>query len=509
MSGDALLATHGVVKRFGGVIALKGVSFDLRPGEIHALCGENGAGKSTLINLLGGVYPRGSYEGEIFVGGKPAHFATPRDAEHAGIAVIHQELALFADMSVAENLLLGRLPRRLGVINWDEVHARAREILGACGVELDPETLVGDLGVASRQLVEIARAVAKSPEVLVLDEPTAALASQEIERLLALVKDLRSRGVACIYISHKLDEVFSIADRITVLRDGESIGTLSAAQTNPAEVIRLMVGRTIEDLYPRRKSTPGRPLLEIEALSVAERPGAPPFLRDLSLAVRAGEVLGIGGLMGAGRSELLMHLFGVWGHRMTGRVLLNGAPMPTPTPADALQSGLALVTEDRKRFGLVMEHGVTFNLSLSSLQRLVRHLLLQQDAEIARARTFVKSLNIKTHRLDSPVRTLSGGNQQKVVIGRSLMTEPSVLLLDEPTRGIDVGAKLEVYELVNRLTDEGKGIVLVSSELSELLGLSDRIVMLCEGRVGGEFSRSEATQEKLLAAAMGRIGEAA
>ena len=509
MSGDALLAAHGVVKRFGGVIALKGVSFDLQAGEIHALCGENGAGKSTLINLLGGVHPHGSYTGEILVDGRPVRFATPRDAERAGIAVIHQELALFADMSVAENLMLGRLPRRLGVVNWDEVHARAREILRACGVELDPETRVGDLGVASRQLVEIARAVAKSPKVLVLDEPTAALASQEIERLLALVRDLRSRGVACIYISHKLDEVFSIADRITVLRDGESIGTLSAAQTNPAEIIRLMVGRTIEDLYPRRSSTPGRPLLEIEALSVAERAGVPPFLRDLSLAVRAGEVLGIGGLMGAGRSELLMHLFGVWGHRVTGRVLLNGAPMPAPTPADALRSGLALVTEDRKRFGLVMEHGVTFNLSLSSLQRLVRHLLLQQDAEIARARTFVKSLNIKTHRLDSPVQTLSGGNQQKVVIGRSLMTEPSVLLLDEPTRGIDVGAKLEVYELINRLTDEGKGIVLVSSELSELLGLSDRIVMLCEGRVGGEFSRSEATQEKLLAAAMGRIGEAA
>src|SRR5262245_40009082 len=356
MSGDALLAAHGVVKRFGGVIALKGVSFDLQAGEIHALCGENGAGKSTLINLLGGVHPHGSYTGEIFVDGRPARLATPRDAERAGIAVIHQELALFADMSVAENLMLGRLPRRLGLVVWDEVHARAREILGACGVELDPETRVGDLGVASRQLVEIARAVAKSPKVLVLDEPTAALASQEIERLLALVRDLRSRGVACIYISHKLDEVFSIADRITVLRDGESIGTLSAAQTNPAEIIRLMVGRTIEDLYPRRSSTPGRPLLEIEALSVAERAGVSPFLRELSLAVRAGEVLGIGGLMRAGRSELLMHLFGVWGHRVTGRVLLNGAPMPTPTPAEALSRGLALVTEDRKRYGLVMEH---------------------------------------------------------------------------------------------------------------------------------------------------------
>jgi D-xylose transport system ATP-binding protein len=509
MSGDALLAAHGVVKRFGGVIALKGVSFDLQAGEIHALCGENGAGKSTLINLLGGVHPHGSYTGEIFVDGKPARFATPRDAERAGIAVIHQELALFADMSVAENLLLGRLPRRLAVVNWDEVHARAREILAACGVDLDPEMLVGELGVASRQLVEIARAIAKRPKVLVLDEPTAALASQEVERLLALVRDLRSRGVACIYISHKLGEVFSIADRITVLRDGESISTLSAVQTNPAEVIRLMVGRTIEDLFPRRSSTPGRPLLEIEALSVAERPGVPAFLRDLSLVVRAGEVLGIGGLMGAGRSELLMNLFGVWGHRVTGRVLLKGVPMSSPTPAGALQSGLALVTEDRKRFGLVMEHGVTFNLSLSSLQRLCRHLLLQQDAEIAQAHIFVRSLNIKTHTLDSPVQTLSGGNQQKVVIGRALMTEPSVLLLDEPTRGIDVGAKLEVYELVNRLTDEGKGIVLVSSELSELLGLSDRIVMLCEGRVGGEFSRGEATQEKLLAAAMGRTGEAA
>ena len=509
MSGEALLAARGVVKRFGGVIALKGVSFDLQAGEIHALCGENGAGKSTLINLLGGVYPHGSYRA------RSSWAESPRTLRRRAMQSTPGSPSFTRSSHSSPTC---RWPRtccsagsRRGSVSstgtkCTRVHARS---WAACGVELDPETLVGDLGVASRQLVEIARAVAKNPKVLVLDEPTAALASQEIERLLALVRDLRSRGVACIYISHKLDEVFTIADRITVLRDGESIGTLSAAQTNPAEIIRLMVGRTIEDLYPRRSGTPGRPLLEIEALSVAERSGVPPFLRDLSLAVRAGEVLGIGGLMGAGRSELLMHLFGVWGHRVTGRVLLNGAPMPTPTPADALQSGLALVTEDRKRFGLVMEHGVTFNLSLSSLQRLVRHLLLQQDAEIARARTFVKSLNIKTHRLDSPVQTLSGGNQQKVVIGRSLMTEPSVLLLDEPTRGIDVGAKLEVYELINRLTDEGKGIVLVSSELSELLGLSDRIVMLCEGRVGGEFSRSEATQEKLLAAAMGRVGEAA
>ncbi len=509
MSEDLALATRAIVKRFAGVVALNGVTFSLARGEVHALCGENGAGKSTLIKLLGGIHPHGSYEGEILVGGRPAQFATPRDAEQAGIAVIHQELALFPEMSVAENLLLGELPRRFGVIAWDEVYARARDILRACRIQLDPATPVGELGVGQRQLVEIARAVAKKPNVLVFDEPTAALSSHEIAALLDLVRELRERGVSCVYISHKLDEVFAISDRITVLRDGQTVATLKTAETTPAEIIRHMVGRKIEDLYPRRASQPGPCLLRLSGVEVAPRRGAPAFLRDIHLEVRAGEVLGIGGLMGAGRSELLMSLFGVWGETLSGSVEVDGVPLREANPARALQAGLALVTEDRKRYGLVLDEAIGFNLSLSSLQRLRRGAFLDEPAEVARSQALAKALRIKAPALDTAVATLSGGNQQKVVLGKALMTEPKVLLLDEPTRGIDVGAKLEVYELINSLTSQGKAIVLVSSELGELLGMSDRIVMLCAGRIGGEFGRAEATQERLLAAAMGRSAEAA
>jgi D-xylose transport system ATP-binding protein len=504
MTSTIVLAAKNIVKRFGDVAVLKNVSFDLRAGEVHALCGENGAGKSTLIKLLAGVYPYGSYEGEIFLDGEPVHFSGPRDAESTGIAVIHQELALFSEMSVAENLLLGVLPQTFGKIDWDRTYLKAKEVLGACNINLDPAVKVGRLGVAQRQLVEIARAVARHPRVLVLDEPTAALAHHEIDVLLALVRDLRAKGVSCIYISHKLDEVFRVADRITVLRDGAAVETVDASQTSAEGIIRSMVGRKIEDMYPRRISKRGKALLEVCDLDVAPRNSDRAFLRNINFTVHAGEVLGIGGLMGAGRTELLMHLFGLWGRKLGGKIRVDGKDFGAPSPARALCRGLALVTEDRKRFGLVLEQGVSFNLSLSNLNLFSRFFLIDREAEAMKVRSSIKDLNIKTHALDAAVAKLSGGNQQKVVIGKVLMTGPSVLLLDEPTRGIDVGAKVEVYELVNRLTEQGKGIILVSSELGELIGLSDRIIMLHEGRIGGEFLRGEATQEKLLAAAMGR-----
>jgi D-xylose transport system ATP-binding protein len=509
MNGNAILAARDIVKRFGGVTALNGVSFDLRAGEVHALCGENGAGKSTLIKLLAGVHVHGSYEGEVRIDGEPAVFHSTRDAEHAGIAIIHQELALIPEMSVGENLFLGALPRRRGLIDWDQVYARAAATLAECRIRLDPATRVADLGVGQQQLVEIARAIARKPRVLVLDEPTAALAQHEIDTLLELIRDLRRRGVASIYISHKLDEVFAIADRITVLRDGAAQGTLEARDTSAGQVIRLMVGRRIEDLYPRRQATPGKTLLAVHGLSVAPRRDAPPLLQDIDFEVAAGEVLGIGGLMGAGRTELLMHLVGLWGTRTTGRIELNGAACDLRGPRDALRRGLALVTEDRKRFGLVLPQGIAFNVSLSSLRRMRRGPFLDADQEFVRTKAIVEDLRIKAHALDQPVATLSGGNQQKVVLGKALLTSPDVLLLDEPTRGIDVGAKLEVYELINRLTGAGKAIVLVSSELGELMGMSDRIVMLSRGRMGGVFARAEATQERLLAAAMGRHDQAA
>ena len=491
------------MKRFPGVVALKGVSFDLRPGEIHALCGENGAGKSTLIKVLSGIHPHGSYEGEVEVGGKPAQLAGPRDAEKVGIAVIYQELALVPEMSVAENLFLGAEPRRFGLIDWDRVFVDARQLLGRFNLDIDPAAKVSELGVGRQQLVEIAKAIGKRSRILILDEPTAALTEQEVAILLDILRELRRAGMACVYISHKLDEVFAIADRITVLRDGQSIVTLDTSATTPAEVIRHMVGREIGQLFPRRASEPGESLLRIDNLTVAPSLNAKPVLHDVSLDVRAGEVLGIGGLMGAGRTELLTHLFGAWGHRVGGTVTLDGSPLDGHRPSDAIQRGLVLLTEDRKRYGLVLPQPIGFNLSLSTIDRMRRAGLIDRNREFTRNKTFFDSLRIKAPDQETIVGTLSGGNQQKVVLGKALMTEPRVIFLDEPTRGIDVGAKVEVYELINQLTAEGKAVILVSSELPELMGMSDRIVMLHEGRVGGTFPRAEATQERLLRAAMG------
>ena len=505
----ALLEARSITKRFPGVTALREVSFDLRPGEIHALCGENGAGKSTLIKLLSGLHPHGSYEGELFFDGAPAQFASIADAQRTGLAVIYQELALVDELTVGENLFLGCEPRRGALIDWDRIWRDARTLLARVGLDLSPDTPVGDLGVGSKQLVEIAKALGKNARVLILDEPTAALAEREVETLLNLLRELRRRGIACIYISHKLDEVFAVADRITVLRDGATITTLVSAATNKNEVIRAMVGREITELFPRHASHPGEVLLAVNGLSAAATKGGPARLQHISFDVRAGEVLGIGGLMGAGRTELLMHLFGAWGVRLNGRVQLGGQPFDAASPVAALAAGLVLASEDRKRYGLILAESIGFNLSLSSITRLRRGALIDEEREAHANQGLFTSLRVKAPSLETAVGTLSGGNQQKVVLGKALMTEPRVVLLDEPTRGIDVGAKLEVYTLVNELTAQGKAVVLVSSELPELLGMSDRILMLHDGRVGGAFTKAEATPERLLAAAMGRTQSAA
>ncbi len=505
--GAPLLEARGLTKRFPGVVALRDVNFTLRAGEIHALCGENGAGKSTLIKLLAGIHPAGSYEGELRVGGQVAVFRSIRDAGRAGIAVITQEFALIEELSVAENIFLGRAPRRGLRVDWLEMHRRAAALLADFGLAIAPETLVRDLGIGQKQLLEIVRAIDKKSRVLVLDEPTAALTEQEVTILLDHLRRLRAHGTACVYISHKLDEVFAVADRITVLRDGASIATLVTRDTHVAAVIKHMVGREITDLYPRRDDAgrkPAAPLLSVRALNVARPAAAAPFLRDISFELRAGEVLGFGGLMGAGRTELLMHLFGAWGRRLGGNVTLRGEAQVNPSPAASIRDGLVLVTEDRRRYGLVLEQSIGFNLSLSSLPAFFRRGQIDGSLEEVRNRHFADALRIKAPSQAARVGGLSGGNQQKVVLGKALMTEPSVVMLDEPTRGIDVGAKLEVYELINRLTAEGKGVILVSSELPELMGMSDRIVMLADGAIGGTFARHEFTQEKLLAAAMSR-----
>lgn len=496
-----VLDVHGLTKRFPGVTALHDVTFDLAPGEVHALCGENGAGKSTLIKVLSGIHPAGSYDGEIRIDGQPVAFASVADAEAAGVAVIYQELALIGEMTVAENVFLGAEPTRGPLIDWHSMYGATERLLREYDLNLDPTARVDDLGIGQQQMVEIVKALAKDSKILLLDEPTAALTESEVEILLRIVQRLRDKGITCVYISHKLDEVFHIADRITVLRDGEGVCTLDVADTDKADVIRHMVGREITDFYPRQAGTVGEVLLDVEDVTVTTDRGDH-ALADISLQVRAGEVLGLGGLMGAGRTELLMHIMGVFGQRHNGTVRVAGQTTRLGTPAEAIDAGLVLVSEDRKRYGLLLDKTIGFNLSLASLAQFTSGPWIDTSREVRRNQELFDALGVRAPGQETTVGSLSGGNQQKVVLGKALMTEPEVILLDEPTRGIDVGAKVEVYELINRLTDAGKAVLLVSSELPELMGMSDRLVILSSGRIGGQFSRAEATQERILAAAM-------
>jgi D-xylose transport system ATP-binding protein len=497
-----ILQILNLTKRFPGVIALKDVSFDLREGEVHALCGENGAGKSTLIKILSGIHPAGSYEGTVQLFGKPVEFHNIAEAQRAGIAVIYQELALIGEMSIAENIFLGSEPRYRWFIDWNLLYSKAQDLMNRFGLTMDPAARVRDLGVGQQQLVEILKALSKNSRILLLDEPTAALAESEVAILLDIIRGLKQKGITCVYISHKLDEVFQIADRITVLRDGGSIATLNRNETNKNEVIRHMVGREIKEMFPRKGTKPGEPLLKVEHLKVSEPGKSRPVLDDITFEVRAGEVLGIGGLMGAGRTELLMHILGLYGKRLSGKIFLDGKQVTSSFTPDIIRRGLFLASEDRKRFGLLLPKSIGFNLSLASLKQFTRNNLIDRNSEMKSNDTFMNSLSIKARGQEVPVLVLSGGNQQKVVLGKALMTRPKVILLDEPTRGIDVGAKVEVYETINKLTAEGKAVLLVSSELPELIGMSDRIMILSNGRIGGVFNRSEATQETIMNAAM-------
>jgi ABC-type sugar transport system ATPase subunit len=500
----ALLEMRQITKEFPGVKALDGVTFDLHEGEFHALVGENGAGKSTLMKVLSGVYPYGTYGGDILVDGQVRHFHNIRQAEEAGIAIIFQELSLVKELTVAENIFLGKEPQRFGVINWAEVYQKSSQLLKDLNLPLNPRTKVGNLGIGQQQLVEIAKALSQKARILVLDEPTAALTESEVETLFSILRDLKSRGVGMIYISHKLDEVFAMSDRITVLRDGRTVGTESTLALDKNKVIALMVGREVGDIFPQTTHDFGETVLEVKNLTACD-PDVPEkkLVNGVSFSVRKGEVLGIAGLMGAGRSELLMSIFGAWRGATEGEIFIEGRKVSIKAPRDAIRHGIGFVTEDRKRYGLILDQTILDNSTLAGLKQISGKVLTNRSRETVATKKIMESLRVKANSPMTVTGTLSGGNQQKVVLGKWLLTHPKVLFLDEPTRGIDVGAKQEIYAEINRLAAEGLAIVMVSSELPEVLGLSDRILVLHEGELTGEFNKAEATPEKVMVAATG------
>ncbi|QLQ36391.1 multiple monosaccharide ABC transporter ATP-binding protein [Micromonospora robiginosa] len=499
---DHILEMRDITKTFPGVAALQDVSLAVRRGEIHAICGENGAGKSTLMKVLSGVYPAGSYDGQIVLDGEPVEFRGIRDSESRGIVIIHQELALVPYLSIAENIFLGNERRgRGGLIDWHRTNAEAAALLRSVGLDENPVTPVIQLGVGKQQLVEIAKALSKKVRLLILDEPTAALNDVDSAHLLDLLRRLRDQGITCIMISHKLGEITAVADSTTVIRDGRTVETLDMGDGTATQerIIRGMVGRDLAAFYPTRTSTPGAEVLRIEDWTVRHPTQDRLVVDRASLSVRAGEVVGIAGLMGAGRTELAMSVFGrAYGRDISGRVFVNGRQVRTRTVAEAIANGIAYATEDRKHYGLNLIDDVRGNISAAALGKLARHGWIDGNEEITVAERGRRDMNIKAPTVMSVVGKLSGGNQQKVVLAKWLFTDPDVLILDEPTRGIDVGAKFEIYTIVNRLVAAGKAVVIISSELPELLGMCDRIYTLAAGRITGELPVDEATQENLM-----------
>ena len=499
---DTILRMQGITKDFSGVRALDEVTLEVARGEVHAICGENGAGKSTLMKVLSGVYPHGSYTGTIELNGAEATFADIKASEAAGIVIIHQELALNPLQSVAENIFLGNERSRRGVIDWDRTTIEAAELLAKVGLSENPATRIYELGVGKQQLVEIAKAMAKDVSLLILDEPTAALNDEDSDHLLDLIAGMRDHGITCILISHKLREVRRIADRVTVIRDGRTIETIDMSEPDATEarIIKAMVGRELNNLFPPHEPVIGRELFRVEDWTVHHPVDTTRRVVDhASFSVHAGEIVGFAGLMGAGRTELAMSLFGrLWGVGASGRVYKDGVEIRTATVYEAVSHGIAYVTEDRKRYGLNLIGTVATNISAVALARFARWGVIDRNREYLSAEGYRRDMNIKTPSVSEVVGRLSGGNQQKVVLSKWLVSGPDVLILDEPTRGIDVGAKYEIYGLINALADQGKAVVMISSELPELLGMCDRIYTISEGAVTGDVPRAEATQESLM-----------
>ncbi len=499
---EALLRLEGITKTFGGIVALDDVDFEVQAGEVHALIGENGAGKSTLMRIAMGVHS--ADRGRLLWKGRVVKLQTPRDAHRLGIRMVHQELMLIPQLSVGENIFLGCPPSRRAVfswVRWNDMYERARQLLQGLGHDLDPRRPVSELSVAEQQLVEIARALAFEAELLILDEPTSPLSEHETERLFQTIARLKARGLSVIYITHRMRELYQIADRVTVLRDGRRILTAPISETSPEELVRAMVGRELKDYFPERESRArGAPILRVEGLT------APGRFSDITFTIHRGEIVGLAGLVGAGRTELVEALFGAREYT-SGKIFIEDCPVTIRTPADAIRHGLALVTDDRKAKGLIPMASVRVNIILP-VQARVAHLgiLVNAPAERHITERLLRELRVKTPSADHPVMVLSGGNQQKVVLARWLAVHPRVFLMDEPTRGIDVGAKMEIYELIRRLAAQGTAILLVSSELEELRHLADRILVMHRGRIVGELQREEATDDRILYLATGGEG---
>ena len=496
---------RNITKEFPGVKALSNVNFSVRRGEIHCLVGENGAGKSTLMKVLSGVYPHGEYSGDIVLNGQVQTYRGIADSEKAGVAIIYQELALVPDMTVYENIYLGHEIKKGRTVDWNETIVQATKMLEKVKLKINPEIKVKDLGVGKQQLVEIAKAFSKHVNLLILDEPTAALNEDDSANLLKLLKELREEGITSIMISHKLKEVIEIADTVTVLRDGQTICSLDAAKGEVSEpaLIKNMVGRAIDDIYPKRAKKPaGEKVLEIENWTAFDPAVGRTILKDVAFNVRRGEVVGLSGLMGAGRTELALSIFGnPREYKISGELKVNGQKVSLKHPGQAIQSGIAYVTEDRKGDGLILIDDIKQNITLANLKALAKNGVIDENEEIKVANDYKESLTIKAPSIEMKTGKLSGGNQQKVSLGKWLFTKPNVLILDEPTRGIDVGAKFEIYTIMNQLIEQGMSIIMISSELPEILGMSDRVYVVSEGKITGELPIEEATQDVIMALA--------
>jgi len=494
--GDALLEMRGIGKTFPGVKALEGVHLAVREGQVHALLGENGAGKSTLIKILSGAYAKD--EGQIYFEGKPVEIRSPHDAQALGISTIYQEFNLARDLTVAENIFLGALPRKGMTVDWPAVKAGAREILDRLGVTFSTDTQIASLSAAGQQLVEIAKALNRKTRILIMDEPSALLGEKDLENLFRVVRSLQAQGIGIIYISHRLKEIFELADEVTILKDGRYVATRKVSEVTMDDLVKLMIGRDLKDVYPKRTVEPGEVLLEVNNVS------QPKLLRDISFQLHAGEIVGFAGIVGSGRTELARAIFGA--DSCEGEMRIDGKPYKPGSPSEAIRRGVALVTEDRKGQGLFLKLNVRINTTISGLKQLTRYGVIQFAKELALVKKMINDLSIKTPNAGFLVVNMSGGNQQKVVLARWLSVGTRIFLLDEPTRGIDVGSKSEIYQIMDKLTKQGVGIIMISSELPEVLGMSDRIMVMRQGRIVKELSRAEASEEAIMQYAVGSAG---